>query len=70
MTADQETPTGGLGRNAAAMARSNVWTEEQLVADVDAAPPGPRIGAFFDFDGTVIDELDAASRRETVGVEP
>ena len=55
MTADQGTPTGGLRENAAAMARSNVWTEEQLIADVEAAPPGPRVGAFFDFDGTVID---------------
>jgi HAD superfamily hydrolase (TIGR01490 family) len=31
------------------------WTEEQLIADVEAGPRGPRIGAFFDFDGTLID---------------
>ncbi|MGR7023010.1 wax ester/triacylglycerol synthase family O-acyltransferase [Geodermatophilus sp. URMC 62] len=62
MTAEQETPPGGgLGGNAAAMARAGVWTEEQLVADVDAAPPGPRVGAFFDFDGTVIDGYSLAA---------
>jgi HAD superfamily hydrolase (TIGR01490 family) len=32
-----------------------LWSEEQLVADVAAGPPGPRVGAFFDFDGTLID---------------
>jgi HAD superfamily hydrolase (TIGR01490 family) len=31
------------------------WSEGQLIADVDAGPRGPRIGAFFDFDGTLID---------------
>jgi HAD superfamily hydrolase (TIGR01490 family) len=30
-------------------------TEEGLVADVEAGPQGPRVGAFFDFDGTLID---------------
>jgi HAD superfamily hydrolase (TIGR01490 family) len=38
-----------------------VWTEEQLVADVAAAPPGPQVGAFFDFDGTIIDGYSLAS---------
>ncbi|HZG90655.1 MAG TPA: HAD-IB family hydrolase, partial [Pseudonocardia sp.] len=32
-----------------------LWTEDDLVADVEAGPRGPRIGAFFDFDGTLID---------------
>jgi len=41
--------------------RAGVWTEEQLVADVAAAPPGPRVGAFFDFDGTIIDGYSLAS---------
>ncbi|MGY1714096.1 HAD-IB family hydrolase [Geodermatophilus sp. SYSU D01106] len=61
MTDGGTTPAGGLGAQAAAMARTNVWTEEQLVADVEAAPPGPRIGAFFDFDGTVIDGYSLAA---------
>jgi HAD superfamily hydrolase (TIGR01490 family) len=32
-----------------------LWTEDDLVADVEGGPQGPRIGAFFDFDGTLID---------------
>lgn len=32
-----------------------LWTEEQLIADVEAGPQGAHIGAFFDFDGTLID---------------
>src|SRR6516164_3638768 len=31
------------------------WSEEQLIADVEAGPEGPQVGAFFDFDGTLID---------------
>lgn len=31
------------------------WDEAGLVADVAAGPQGPHIGAFFDFDGTLID---------------
>ncbi|MBA3908249.1 MAG: HAD-IB family hydrolase, partial [Pseudonocardiales bacterium] len=31
------------------------WDEARLVADVEAGPQGPEIGAFFDFDGTLID---------------
>jgi HAD superfamily hydrolase (TIGR01490 family) len=31
------------------------WDEAQLVAAVEAGPQGPDIGAFFDFDGTLID---------------
>ncbi|GAA3158795.1 hypothetical protein GCM10010531_07690 [Blastococcus jejuensis] len=42
-------------------ARAGVWTEDQLLADVDAGPRGPRIGAFFDFDGTVIDGYSLAA---------
>jgi HAD superfamily hydrolase (TIGR01490 family) len=34
---------------------ATLWTEEQLIADVEAGPQGPHIGAFFDFDGTLID---------------
>lgn len=37
------------------------WTEDQLLDDVDASPPGPRVGAFFDFDGTVIDGYSLAA---------
>ena len=41
------------------------WTEEQLIADVQAAPRGPRVGAFLDFDGTLIDgySLEAFARH-------
>lgn len=31
------------------------WTEDQLVEDVENGPQGPQVGAFFDFDGTLID---------------
>ena len=31
------------------------WSEQQLIADVEAGPQGPRVGSFFDFDGTLID---------------
>jgi phosphoserine phosphatase len=30
------------------------WAEKDLIADVRAGPPGPRVGAFFDFDGTLV----------------
>jgi HAD superfamily hydrolase (TIGR01490 family) len=45
----------------ATTARAGEWTEEQLLADVEAAPPGPRVSAFFDFDGTVIDGYSLAA---------
>lgn len=41
--------------------RTGVWSGEQLIADVEAGPQGPRIGAFFDFDGTVIDGYSLAA---------
>jgi len=31
------------------------WSEQDLIASVEAGPKGPDIGAFFDFDGTLID---------------
>ena len=34
---------------------SPLWSEAQLIADVDDGPEGPRVGAFLDFDGTLID---------------
>lgn len=34
---------------------AEVWDEARLVAEVEAGPQGPQIGAFFDFDGTLID---------------
>src|SRR5215468_11910411 len=34
---------------------SQQWSEEQLLADVEGGPRGPRVGAFLDFDGTLID---------------
>ena len=38
-----------------------LWTEEQMVADVEAGPRGPEVGAFFDFDGTLIDGYSLAT---------
>ena len=35
--------------------RPGVWSEADLIADVEAGPQGPQVGAFFDFDGTLID---------------
>ena len=41
------------------------WSEEDLIAAVEAGPEGPHIGAFFDFDGTLIDgySLSAFARH-------
>jgi HAD superfamily hydrolase (TIGR01490 family) len=41
------------------------WSEEELIAAVVAGPKGPHIGAFFDFDGTLIDgySLSAFARH-------
>jgi len=37
------------------------WTEEELIAAVEAGPQGPHIGSFFDFDGTLIDGYSLAA---------
>src|SRR5260370_28386463 len=37
------------------------WTEEDLIAAVEAGPQGPHIGSFFDFDGTLIDGYSLAA---------
>src|SRR5215831_15925237 len=44
---------------------TGTWSEEELIAAVVAGPKGPRIGAFFDFDGTLIDgySLSAFARH-------
>jgi HAD superfamily hydrolase (TIGR01490 family) len=44
---------------------AGLWSEDQLIADVEAGPQGPRVGAFFDFDGTLIDgySLSAFARH-------
>ncbi len=41
------------------------WSEQQLIADVEAGPQGPHVGSFFDFDGTLIDgySLSAFARH-------
>ena len=39
-------------------------TLDELIAGVEAAPRGPRIGAFFDFDGTVISGYSAAAFQQ------
>jgi HAD superfamily hydrolase (TIGR01490 family) len=36
-------------------ANTVIWDADRLIEDVEAAPRGPEIGAFFDFDGTLID---------------
>src|SRR5436190_19438080 len=40
---------------------TGTWSEEELIAAVVAGPKGPHIGAFFDFDGTVIDGYSLAA---------
>ena len=44
---------------------TGTWSEEELIAAVEAGPEGPHIGAFFDFDGTLIDgySLSAFARH-------
>ncbi len=46
----------------------------EAVADVLAGPPGPAVGAFFDFDGTVIDGYSARDfyrhRLRSFGIGP
>src|SRR5215467_3971849 len=41
------------------------WSEEDLIASIEAGPKGAHIGAFFDFDGTLIDgySLSAFARH-------
>src|SRR5215472_5646452 len=41
------------------------WSEEDLIAAVQDGPQGPHVGAFFDFDGTLIDgySLSAFARH-------
>src|SRR6266705_5845764 len=34
---------------------TGMWSEQDLIAAVGTGPKGPHIGAFFDFDGTLID---------------
>ncbi|EKF21051.1 HAD phosphoserine phosphatase-like hydrolase, IB family protein [Mycolicibacterium hassiacum DSM 44199] len=36
-------------------------TADQVVAEIAAAPAGPRIGAFFDLDGTLVDGFTATA---------
>ena len=31
------------------------WSEDDLIAAVETGPKGPHIGAFFNFDGPLID---------------
>ena len=57
--APEELVTGGTATRVGT--GPGVWTEDQLIADVEEAPRGPRVGAFFDFDGTVIDGYSLAA---------
>ena len=36
------------------------WSAAELIADAAAGPEGPRVGAFFDFDGTLIEGFSVA----------
>jgi HAD superfamily hydrolase (TIGR01490 family) len=36
------------------------FSPAEALAEIDASPPGPRVGAFFDLDGTLIDGYTAA----------
>ena len=49
----------------AAGGRDRPWSEQDLIAAVEAGPKGPRVGAFFDFDGTLVDgySLSAFARH-------
>src|SRR5215470_3819479 len=53
------------GRRRSVSNPSQLWSEEQLLADVEGGPPGPRVGAFLDFDGTLINgySLSAFARH-------
>src|SRR5499427_8223438 len=53
------------GRRRSVSNPSQLWSEEQLLADVEEGPEGPRVGAFLDFDGTLIDgySLSAFARH-------
>src|SRR5262245_13877204 len=53
------------GRRRSVSNPSQLWSEEQLLADVEGGPQGPRVGAFLDFDGTLINgySLSAFARH-------
>src|SRR5256885_16185025 len=53
------------GRRRSVSNLSQLWSEEQLLADGERGPQGPRVGAFLDFDGTLIDgySLSAFARH-------
>src|SRR5215813_345805 len=53
------------GRRRSVSNPSQLWSEEQLLADVEGGPEGPRVGAFLDFDGTLINgySLSAFARH-------
>jgi phosphoserine phosphatase len=53
--------TDTTGRATDGTPAAGTWTEQQLLDDVRAAPSGPAVGAFFDFDGTVIDGYSVAA---------
>jgi len=43
------------------VSRPRFWSEQDLTADVETGPRGPNVGAFFDFDGTLIDGYSLAA---------
>ena len=42
-------------------ANAVTWDADRLIQDVEEGPEGPEIGAFFDFDGTLIDGYSLAA---------
>src|SRR5215471_7251426 len=49
------------GRRRSVSNPSALWSEEQLIADVEDGPEGPQVAAFLDFDGTLIDGYSLAA---------
>src|SRR5438270_384158 len=45
------------------------WSEQDLIAAVEAGPKGPHTGAFFDVDGTLIDGYSLAAFARQHGID-
>lgn len=43
------------------MSHRETWDEQRLISDVETGPQGRGVGAFFDFDGTLIDGYSLAA---------
>jgi HAD superfamily hydrolase (TIGR01490 family) len=54
-------PSQHNGRPGAPPPGHRLWSEQTLISDAEAGPRGPHVGAFFDFDGTLIDGYSLAA---------